>query len=153
MISIGTVYTYFRLNLRSFSHLIKNLYGALGLPIIFLLGAGSLKTEVIIYYFLFSIFIFGGSIVADLRDYTGDKKIGKKTVPVVVGYSKSKIISCAIILAFASLIFCLELKSFFLLGAASLLMIVLVAKDMPKHAHLTGGLSFLVTSLWLLILH
>jgi len=152
VLSAGVAYTFFRLNARSFSHLFKNVNGAINIPLLFLLGAGNLNAEILMHYFLLSLFVFAGSIVADLRDYSGDKKIGKRTLPTVYGYKKAKIIAFITFSGFSFLVFGLYLKAFLLFGVFSFLIIFFVLRNKPRFAHFCGGFSILPTTAWIWIL-
>lgn len=152
ILSAGISYTLFRLNKRSFSHLFKNLYGAFCISIVFLIGAGALTTEILIYCFLLILFVFAGSIVADLRDYKGDKKVGKITLPTVLTYTKAKMLSCSIFSGFIFLVFGLGAMAFLLFAVISLLVIFLVLSNKPRVAHFTGSFSILPTAVWIWIL-
>jgi len=151
MVFIAVAYGFFRLNMRSSSHLYKNLYAAFGLPLLFLFGAGTFNLETIFYYLLFFILLFPGAMIADLRDYKEDIITGKKTVPTVIGYAKSKALVCSILSVFALLVFSLYIIPFVLFGMFSLLMVLLVSMNRPNHAHLSGAVSFPISFLWILV--
>lgn len=152
MIAVGTVYSFFTLNSRTFSHLIKNFYASFGLSMIFFLGAGGFNLNILFYYFLFSVLIFAGSIVADLRDYDGDSKTGKRSLPTVLGYNKSKIISSIIFFSFALLVFQLSVTTFFIFAIISFLLIFLVLIDKPQIAHRLAAVSVMLNTSWLWII-
>lgn len=149
---VGIVYTLFRLNARSFSHLFKNLYGAFGISLVFLLGAGMVTTEIFIYCFLLALFVIASSIVADLRDYRGDIKVRKRTLPTVLGRTKAKVLSSTIFSAFSLLILILYIKAFLLFAVFSFVVILLVLRNKPRLAHFTGSLSILPTTAWIWII-
>jgi 4-hydroxybenzoate polyprenyltransferase len=141
IMTAGICYTFFRLNARSFSHLFKNFNGAINIPVLFIFGAGKLDVLVLMYYFSLTIFIFGGSVIADLRDYAGDKKVGKRTLPTVFGYSEAKIIAVASFLIFVFLVFSLFLTAFLIFTVVSFPVILLMLINKPRAAHVSACLS------------
>lgn len=152
VVTSGIAYSLFRLNARSFSHLIKNSYGAVFASLLFLLGAGALNAGILLHYVLLIILIFGISVTADLRDYPGDKKTGKKTLPTTLGYKEAKLISSAVLLVFSFLTFHFFAKGFLLFAFFSFFAVVLILKNKPRFAHVSSGIASLLTIFWIMII-
>jgi len=128
--------------------LVKNFYSGIGTPQLFLLGAGSLKFPVILYYLLMSLFFFASSLIADLRDYRGDKFVGIKTLPIHIGYERTK----SIVYLSLALFLALVLQSIlFPISIFIIPMIVSVFKERIETAHFLGGISLIFLTGWLSI--
>jgi len=72
---MGMAYSFFKIKALP---LVKNIYTGFGIALIFLIGSSGapFTYTMIIYYFLISLFMTTGSIIADLRDYKGDSETG-----------------------------------------------------------------------------
>jgi 4-hydroxybenzoate polyprenyltransferase len=126
--------------------LVKNFYSGVGTPQLFLLGTGSLKFPIILYYLLMSLFFFVGSLIADLRDYKGDKFVGVNTLPVCIGYERTK----TIIYLSLTLLLVLVLQSTFSpISIFIIPMFVSVFKERIETAHSLGGTSLIFLTCWL----
>jgi len=145
----GMIYSFFRLK-KYF--LVKNFYTGFGMPQLFLLGAASLSKEVILFYFVFSIFFFIGSLISDLRDYGGDKAVGIKTLPVYLGYVLTKRIIYFLLIG--TLVFILQLNLYILFPMLifAMIMFFFLFKDKPKMAHFYGSTSFVFLIIWLILI-
>jgi len=91
LVILSLIYSGFRIK----EMRIKNVFTGFSMALTFLVGscvAGFLSIEML-YYFPF-IFIFGFVInmLGDMRGYTGDKKIGMKTIPIVFGFKATKFV-------------------------------------------------------------
>jgi len=138
MVFLGLTYSRYRLKQYL---LVKNFYSGFGSTLVFLIGASSVSTAVLGYYFMLSLFIFAGTIVSDLRDYAGDIKAGVRTIPVAIGYVRGKATACALFLTFLAAMHATGLYMFAPLSAFSLLIMALLVADRPSPAHKLGGIS------------
>lgn len=71
---------------------LKNVFIGTGLASIFLMGAGAAWLAFLPHYLVLATFIGGISLMADLRDYEGDKRAGVGTIPVRWGKAAAKAI-------------------------------------------------------------
>ncbi len=142
----SVIYSSFRIK-RYF--LVKNLYTGFGITQVFLLGAAKLNSDVILYYFLFSILFFIGSLISDLRDYRGDKAVGIKTMPIYVGYTATKKFIYFLLIMFLISILTLNLSKLFILLPFALLMLLFLGMNKPDIAHFCGGISFIFLAIML----
>lgn len=145
----GIIYSSFKLKKH---FLIKNLYTSLGGVQLFLIGANVLNADIVPYCLLFSFFIFIGSLISDLRDYEGDKFSGIKTLPVVLGYQRAKIIVYLLLVVFPFFILQLGVYSFIPLITFSLIILFFLIKNKPKIAHMFNGISFIFLTFWLILI-
>lgn len=124
-VALSLIYSVFKLKSL---FLVKNLYTSFALNVLFVLGAlAAQPTEpliVLLYYLLFTLFIFFGSILSDLRDYEGDRQVGHKTLPVVLGEKATKKVIYAAKALFVAMSF--------LLGNLALLPLVLFLIPMVR---------------------
>lgn len=148
----GFLYTFLRMNARLSSHIIKNGYGATGVMLLFLFGAGSFEPHVFLFMGLLGLFVFGTSIVADLRDYAGDQRVGKRTLPTVIGKRGASALSGIVHGAFAVTVLLFSLQAFFIFAVASVIVILGTAADKPRLAHVGGSVSIIPTLLWMVFL-
>jgi len=128
--------------------LIKNLYTGFVISLAFLFGAAAASTltaEVVIYYLLMSFFIFIGSLISDLRDYAGDKKTGTRTLPVILGFDKTKKLVYLLFSLFSFMV--ILLPKFTILLPFVLIMVWLLRKNV-SFAHSFGGLSLIALIMW-----
>jgi len=139
---ISFVYSFFKLK-RYF--LVKNFYTAFGASLVFLLGAGIVSLSSISYYLIFSLFLFIGSMISDLRDYRGDKLNNIRTIPVILGYQTAKKIGLALLGIFSVIILFFDL---IVLLPFSLSMIYFLLKNKPTLAHSCEGFSFIALVIW-----
>ena len=145
IIITSIIYSFF--NIKKY-FLVKNFYSGMGTPQLFLLGAASLTFTVILYYLLISLFFFVGSLIADLRDYKGDKITGIKTLPVYIGCERTK----NIVYLSLSLFLVLVLQSnLFPISIFITLMIISIFKRRIETAHFLGGISLIFLVGWLSI--
>ncbi|MCK4554967.1 MAG: UbiA family prenyltransferase [Candidatus Aenigmarchaeota archaeon] len=130
--------------------LVKNIYTGFGVTQVFLIGAAnsSITTQIIIYYVVLSVFIMIESIISDLRDYKGDKKMNIRTLPVCFGYDYTKKMLLSVLVSYALFVFFLKL---FVLVPFIILMSLYLYKNRVCAAHFVGSLSFLFLMGWLLI--
>jgi len=147
----GISYTLFSMNARSFSHLLKNFYSGANIPLLMVMGAGLVNAEVLVYYFVLGLFIFLGSVISDLRDYSGDKQTGKRSLATVYSYGEGRLVAVASLLAFDFLVVGLSIFHLALFVAASFVMIALLFANKPRVAHISGGLALMSTVVMLLL--
>lgn len=130
--------------------LMKNIYTGFALSLAFVLGTKELSFSVLTYYFAISLFFFVGSIISDMRDCSGDKKSGIKTVPVRFGLNKTK--------KAVSLLLALILLLFLKIGTDTLtpfivlvpLILLNVLKNEFKRAHKLGAFSIFIFLIWII---
>ena len=146
---MGLIYSSFRIK-RYF--LVKNLYTGFGITQVFLLGAAKLNSDVILYYFLFSVLLFVGSLISDLRDYRGDRSVGIATLPVVFGYNTAMLVVYFLLILFSVLIIGLNLYNLVILLPFIVFMVFFLRKNKPGVAHSCGGLSITSLTIWLIIM-
>ena len=132
--------------------IIKNIYTGFGVMQAFLIGASvSAPTlEAFYYYIALSLFVVIGSIISDMRDYTGDKSAGIKTIPVHFGYGITKALVLILLGIYAFFIIYSFVRLFSLLPFIGL-MSFFVYKNKISYAHLSGSLSFVFLMVTLMI--
>lgn len=133
----------------------KNLYTAFALSICFLVGAsayGFLSLNMILNYFLVSIFIFAASLIADLRDHKGDKSAGVGTIPVRSGYEAGKKIVYVSLLLFSIFVLGFGSKSLYFILLFVPPIFFFTNKNNPAKAHSLLLLSFMFLPFVLLVI-
>jgi len=143
---VSITYSFFRLKER---FLVKNLYTGFGASVVFLAGASCISLEIFLYYLIFSLFIFIGSTISDLRDYEGDRLSNIKTLPVYLGYEVCKKIDFVLLSIFSVVI--LFFSHFIILLPFSIVMFYFLYKNKPSLAHSCEGFSFIFLVLWSVI--
>jgi 4-hydroxybenzoate polyprenyltransferase len=142
----GVIYSFFRLK-KYF--LVKNFYTGFVVSQLLLLGAANISNEAILYYFIFSVFFFIGSLISDLRDYDGDKTIDIKTLPVHLGYNLTRKITYFLLIGLSVLILGSSLYSLFPVFTFILIIFFFLIRDNPKMAHFSEGISLISLVVWL----
>jgi len=140
LIMTGLIYSRFRIKRYL---LIKNLYTGFWITQAFLLGNMSFTYEALLYYLLFSILFFVGSLISDLRDYNGDKSAGIITIPVRFGYEQGKNLVYFFIFLVSALIVTMDLNKLLILLPFSFLAIFFLNRDRADVAHVCGGFSII----------
>jgi 4-hydroxybenzoate polyprenyltransferase len=140
-----TIYSLFRIK-KYF--LLKNIYTGFSVAQVFLLGANNITIEIFLHYLLISFFIFISSIISDLRDYKGDKISSIKTLPVFLGYDKTRKIVFILLVFFSFLIIH---SQFIILLPFSFVVLFFVYKNLPKNAHFLSGISLVFLAFSLLV--
>ena len=95
LLPLGVGMLYSKLRIKEIFPL-KNIYIALGGGLVFLYGASpqmEFVPAMFVGYALMATVAFIVSLEADLRDITGDKKTGVKSIPVVAGKSTGELIA------------------------------------------------------------
>jgi 4-hydroxybenzoate polyprenyltransferase len=125
--------------------LVKNLYTSFGVSLLFLMGVSNVEQigTALLYYLFISMFILVGSLISDLRDAEGDKKVGLRTLPIVIGAAKTKHLiyglCAAFLLSVTSLnLYPLQIAALFLIAVA-----FLVPLDKYKAAHSMSRIALL----------
>ena len=139
---LGIIYS--PLRLKSF-FLVKNVFSGIILSFVFLIGTGVINIEVMLYFSLVFFFVFALSIVSDLMDHEGDKKAGLRTVPVVLGSGKTRILLYLLLLMFSFLTFHLRLFNLLVFSVFSLLAILFILTGRMNHVQKLVGLSTILT--------
>ncbi|MBI4176291.1 MAG: UbiA family prenyltransferase [Candidatus Aenigmarchaeota archaeon] len=143
-VSLGVLYS--SLKIKKYL-VLKNVFTAVIVAASFLIGASisQLTAPIVMTYLLFFMFFFIGSVVSDLRDCEGDRAAGFRTIPVHIGYGRTKTV----------LFIALPVYSLFLYFAGLLVLLPFVAfisvglyKDRPAIAHSCGGISFIFLAAW-----
>jgi len=130
--------------------LIKNLYIGIIMNWIFLLGVNNFITiEILQYWTVIFLMFFTSSILADLRDYKGDKIAGHKTLPIVLGCDKSKKNVYFLLALSSALILLFRFYNFLIFLPFFILTYFLMSRNKFSDAHIWSGLSliFVVISL------
>jgi len=141
MLMVGHGYSFLRLK-RAF--MLKNAITGLGFGLMYLYGTGFLYLPGLMAVLLVVIAM---SIIADLRDYYGDKLVRIPTLPVVLGIGNSKLAIGLLLLAAAAIIIGLGLGSFFsllLFIPAALLVLNFHENSYVSHLYMRSGLITLV---------
>lgn len=144
-------FLYSRFRIKSY-FLVKNLYTAFFTSFLLLIGAAHLEfsQEFFLYYLLFFISLLLGSIIADLRDFEGDNKVGLRTLPVILGYRKTKyLVYSGLILSFL-LVFRIDFSVLFPILPFILLSLFFVKKNSHKSAHAFESMSLVFLAIWLI---
>jgi 4-hydroxybenzoate polyprenyltransferase len=146
---IGFTYSIFKLKRYL---VLKNLYSGFSWSLSFLLGV-SLNFNYIsfVYYVIVSLFISISSIVSDLRDFKGDKICNIKTIPISIGFNKSKKLIYLLYVLFSLFIFLGRFNEFLIFILFCISIIILVNKNKIKLAHNFSGFVFILYDLQLLI--
>jgi len=143
------IYSFFRVKRYL---IIKNVYTAFGLGLVFLAGAimGASVDSAFIPYLITSFFFLIGSIISDLRDYHGDRSCNIRTIPVVFGREDAKNILYFLLLSFFITVLAFGIHKLFILLPFVAAELYLIRADRPDHAHLFGTLAVLLMPLCML---
>lgn len=145
---IGFTYSVFKLKQYM---VLKNLYSGFSWSLSFLLGSSpNLNHISFVYYVVISLFIFISSIISDLRDFKGDKVQMIKTIPVSIGYNKSKKIIYLFYTLFSFFILLSGFNELLIFIPFCISIIILVNKNKIKLAHNFSGFAFIAFTLKLL---
>ncbi len=138
----GIIYSYQRIKT---IFPLKNLYTAMSLTQAFMIGAVnvSVTIDMLLYVLPLFLLLFVASLISDLRDYTGDRLAGIRTVPVVLGYEFSKKVLYFVLIIFLTTIFAFGLYGLLPLVAFIPPITLLINLDQQKKAHLTIMASFM----------
>jgi len=130
---------------------VKNIYTAFLITQLFLLGAGfiSFTKDFMLPYILFFFLILTGSVLSDLRDYEGDKRVGHNTLPVKLGYENGKKLSYILLVICGTISLMIPNPLFYLSLPFLLLTAIFLRVNRPHLAHKYGSSSFLFLALWL----
>jgi len=134
--------------------LVKNVYTAAVMSLIFFMGAvsGLPTPETIVSYFAaIFMFFFAGSIISDMRDYEGDIKTGIRTLPVLAGLTKSKVLVCSITALMIVSIIAFDLPNLYILAVAAAIASATAVLAKPHAAHNIGGLALIALAIRLLL--
>jgi 4-hydroxybenzoate polyprenyltransferase len=106
LVFLSLIYSGFRIK----EMRIKNVFTGLSMALTFIIGSaagGFLSLEMLFYFPLIFLFGFTINVLGDMRGYTGDRKIGMKTFPIVFGLGNAKFViyTTAIILFFCVIVF------------------------------------------------
>jgi len=147
---IGFTYSIFKLKQYP---VLKNLYSGFSWSLSFLFGT-SLNFNYIsfVYYIIITLFIFVSSILSDLRDFKGDRIYKILTIPVSIGYNKSKKMIYLLYTMFSFFILLGKFNEFLVFIPFCLSIIILVNKNKIKLAHNFSGFAFIAFALQLLII-
>ncbi len=148
VVAVGVLYSLLRLKRYWF---LKNAYSGFGVGIVFLVGASAsaLTPAAALHYAALSAYLAAGSIISDLRDFSGDRITSIRTLPVRFGYARGRQAALAILCAFS-------LASVLMIGLAPFLpfcalMALGLKAGRPSFAHSVGGLSMIAVPLWTLL--
>ncbi|MBI4020409.1 MAG: UbiA family prenyltransferase [Candidatus Aenigmarchaeota archaeon] len=127
--------------------MLKNVVTAIIAAASFLFGALAAPpaTPVAPFYLLLFAFFLIGSIVSDMRDYRGDKAAGFKTLPVRIGYQKTKAVLLIMLFAYSLAAF---FAGFLVLLPFIAFILLSLHKDKPAKAHTLGGAAFIFLAAW-----
>lgn len=148
-IVIGMLYSFLRIKKYI---LIKNIYTAILLSLLFLFGiSNQITNEIIIYYTSFFILLFAGSVISDLRDYTGDMFAGLRTLPIVLGRESTKnIVYLSLFVLMASIIL-LSIYPLFIFLPFIIFKIFYIRRNRFAFAHNINGILLIVFTFSLFI--
>jgi len=147
-VTLGIIYSTLRIKRISS---IKNIYAMISISLMFLVGAtansnsiNSITTiDLIKVYLVLSIYILIISIMADLRDYNGDKLADIKTIPVMLGYNAGKRVIYLLFILFSILVVIENLISFYILLMFVPFILIYLIKDNVLNAYNLLSISFL----------
>lgn len=131
---------------------VKNLYTACGLALIFIFGSvamGRIVTELRTYCFLIALFFLIGSIISDMRDRKGDEMARIRTLPVIIGYEKTKMVVYGLISIFVFALVPVGQNFLYVLLPFTALIFLLLHMDRPSIAHLVGSISLICLPIYL----
>jgi len=86
---------------------------------------------------------FTGSILADLRDYKGDKIAGHKTIPIALGCDRSKKIVYYLLFLSSVLILLFKFYNFLIFLPFFILSYLLMTRNRFSDAHIWSGSSLI----------
>ncbi len=145
VIFLVTVFSYSFFRIKRFL-LMKNIYTALCIAVLFLVGSGDVMNfDVMLSYVFFATLLFTGSMMSDIRDYKGDKMSGIMTLPVRMGIKGAEKLS--LVLIFLCSVFSLYLGIYTILPVLITASVCLI-KGYYSAAHKYGSLSFAFITLW-----
>lgn len=132
--------------------LLKNIWTAFGVSQFFLIGlfASGSAVETAYYTVVFSLALIG-SIIADMRDVEGDRKIGINTLSVKLGIRFSRLFLYLLYATVAGLILADGMREFYIVLPFSAIAVTLISKNRFVEAHAIGGAASFTLLAWLLI--
>ncbi|OYT26245.1 MAG: hypothetical protein B6U97_04220 [Candidatus Altiarchaeales archaeon ex4484_96] len=143
-LSLGIIYS--KVKVKKISP-IKNLYAMLSISLMFLVGATAYNVDLgmslLSAYLAVSLYVLSISVMADLRDYVGDRMAGVKSIPAMWGYEKGKIVLCSLILVFMSMVLVDRLMVFYILFLFTPLVLFNILRDRIYNAYKLLSISFL----------
>lgn len=150
-VMMGISYSYFRIK-EMFPF--KNLYTAASLSISFLVGAGSVAVNPEMFSYVYPLFIplFVISLTSDLRDYTGDKMTGIRTIPAVLGRRLTKVILYIAMATFSVMVLAGSVSGLYVLVPFTAPIAFYIHKNQAETAHQYSMLSFMLLPLGALLL-
>ncbi len=148
VVASGLLYSPLRLKRYT---LVKNFNSGFVLPLLFIMGAGLLNLGVFLYYFEISLFIFAISVVSDLRDYEGDRKMKLQTLAVRFSYNFARNTVYLIMAAMGLILFSFQLEKIFFFLPFMLAMVFFLAKNRPLLAHTAAISAFLGVTAYAII--
>jgi len=128
----------------------KNFISGIYLSLTFLMGVGFINADVLTYCLTAFLFIYTSSLVSDIRDHDGDKEAGLRTVPVILGLNNTKKIIYVLYLIFSILVFYMSLTEYIIFSLFVPIIIVSMIMKNETYAHRLGGLSIILTIIFIL---
>jgi geranylgeranylglycerol-phosphate geranylgeranyltransferase len=134
--------------------ILKNLNTGLGLSLAFLTGAFIAGFNEAMLYYAFAVFVLGftANLLGDLRGCKGDKSIGMKTLPLVLGPEKTKIVIYSLTAFLVLFVVSSGCFAFYPIIPFVLAMVVLLSKNNMKGSRFSMLSSFAVLPLLLMVL-
>jgi 4-hydroxybenzoate polyprenyltransferase len=117
---IGLVFgiIYYKIKVKQIAR-IKNIYAMLSISSMFMLGATATPSTtpiVALYYLNICICVLSISVLADLRDYEGDRLVGVASIPVLYGYNSARLLVSLMLASLTLTAVMLQLPTFYLLA-------------------------------------
>ena len=146
----GIFYSATRIKSKFF--LIKNLYTAFSLGMVFLIGASVYQFEEAMFIYFGIVFLFGWllNLLGDIRGVEGDRVAGVKSIPVILGYKIGKRIAYLLLLFLISV--CTFFSPFRIFVPFLFAILIFLYFDLHKPARFSLLLSFILFPLTFLII-
>jgi len=151
ILATGIAYSKFRIKKYP---LVKNIYTAIVMSAFFFMGATdgpAIPAVFIVYFAAMFAFFMAGSIVSDVRDYEGDRKTGIKTLSVLLGLRKSKLLIAGFVTTLAFFTIAFGLWNLYTFTAIAIAATAIALSGRPHIAHTMGGLALIALTLQLVI--
>ncbi len=134
--------------------LVKNFHTGFAISLSFVVGAaagGVVSVQITPYVLIIFILGFAANMLGDIRGYRGDKSIGMLTLPILIGFGKTKLIIHLLIISFLTSILFFRYSDFYPLVPFMVLASILLFKNRLIGVRILFLSSFACLPVFLLI--
>lgn len=135
--------------------LLKNIYTGFAISLSFVIGAtaeGYIPNVILSYVFIVFILGFAANVLGDIRGYAGDKSIGMVTLPILLGFEKTKIIIYSIILFLLIMVLLLENSAFYPIMPFMIAAVIFLFRNRMRSSRMSMLSSFAFLPVFLIFI-